>query len=133
MSKISVKIGKLQLFVETTAENPETVKRVLEQLPIEGTAQRWGQEIYFLVPFGIAQERGRQECEPGEVGFWVDGPGIAVFFGKTPVSTSSKPKAYSPCNFFARLSGELDKQALNAVKDGEKIWLDKAKQARTYT
>ncbi len=127
MPDLVIKISSLQLFAETTSENPETVKRVLEQLPVEATAQRWGEEIYFKVEFGIAQEHGRQECKPGEIGFWPDGPGIAVFFGKTPLSTSDKPKAYSPCNFFARLSGKLDKQALNAVKDGEKIVLSKEK------
>ncbi len=105
----------------------------MDQLPIEGTAQRWGEEIYFLVDFDIALETGRQECEPGEMGFWSGGPGLAIFFGKTPVSTGERPKVYSPCNFFARLVGKWSKEALNEVKDGEKIVLSKAKQGTTST
>lgn len=133
MAKICIKIGKLELFAETTNENPETEKRVLEQLPIKGLAQRWGEEIYFQVAFDIALQTGRQECELGEIGFWPDGPAIAIFFGKTPASTGSNPKAYSPCNFFARLSGNIDRQALNAVKDGEKIVVSRGKITPTYT
>ncbi len=126
MTKICIKIEKLELFAETTKENPETTKKILEQLPIGGLTQRWGEEIYFHVPFDIALESGRQRCEPGEIGFWPDGPAVAIFFGKTPVSTGSKPKAFSPCNFFARLLGRLDIQALNAVRDGKKILISKA-------
>ncbi len=96
MAKICVKIGKLELFAETTKENPETEKRVLEELPVEGKAERWGEEIYFYVGFGIALEHGRLECEPGEIGFWPDSPAIAIFFGKTPVSTGRKPTAFPP-------------------------------------
>lgn len=128
MHKIRVKIGKLELFAEVTSESSKTAKKVLEQLPIRGKALRWGKEIYFYVPFDIlAPEAGRQDCGQGEIGFWPEGPAIAIFFGKTPASTGSKPKAYSPCNFFARLSGSIDRQALNAVKDGEKIVLSREK------
>ena len=127
MDKIRVKIGKLEILAEITEENPETAKRVFSQLPIEGTAQRWGEEIYFLVGFDIPLEAGREECEPGEIGFWPGGPALAIFFGKTPVSTGERPKAYSPCNFFARLVGDWSKEALEEVRDGEKIVLSKAK------
>jgi len=126
MAKISVKIGNLELFAETTSENPKTVEAILERLPIEGETERWGEEIYFLLPFDLFKEVGRDECEPGEIAFWSDGPAIAIFFGKTPMSTSDKPKAFSACNFFARLSKPLDKKALNAVRTGEKIVLSKA-------
>lgn len=127
MHKFCLKIGNLRLFLETTLENPKTVEEVLKHFPIKGEAMRWGEEIYFFVPFSLPSEHGRQDCEQGEIGFWPEGPAIAIFFGKTPASTGSKPKAYSPCNFFARLSGSIDRQALNAVKDGEKIVLSREK------
>ncbi len=132
MPKLNIKIGSLEVFAETTKECPETVKGVLENLPIKGEAQRWGEEIYFFVPFDIAQtgkESQREECEPGEIAFWPAGPAIAIFFGKTPVSRGSKPRAYSPCNFFARLMNidEKLKVALNSVEDGTEITINKAK------
>ncbi len=129
MGRISIKIGDLEVFADTTEENPGTVKAILENLPVRGEAQRWGEEIYFFVPFDIAREANkslRQECEPGEIGFWPENPALAIFFGKTPVSEGDKPKAYSPCAFFARLQEPFDKVALNAVKNGLEIIVSKA-------
>lgn len=117
----------MEVLAETTEENPETVKAILKNLPIKGEAQRWGQEIYFFVPFDIAREHQKQECNPGEIAYWPEGPAIAIFFGKTPVSKGDRPRAYSPCNFFARLIGKWDKAALDAVQDGAEIVIDKAK------
>jgi len=127
MARISIKIGHLEVLADTTEENPGTVKAVLKNLPIKGTAQRWGKEIYFYVPFKIPLEKAREECEEGEIGFWVGNPAIAIFFGKTPVSTSDKPRAYSKCNFFARLLPPIDKEALDAVKEKTEIVIKKQK------
>ena len=127
MPRIKVKVGDLKLLAETTSENPGTVEGILENLPVQGEAQRWGEEIYFMVRFELPKEHTRQECKPGEIAYWPDGPAIAIFFGKTPVSQGNKPRAYSPCNFFAKLVQPWDKGKLNAVKDGSKIVLSKAK------
>ncbi len=127
MQKLSIKIGDLEFFAELSNDNKGTVETVLANLPIRGKARRWGEEIYFFVPFGVALEHGKEECGPGEIGFWPEGPAIAIFFGKTPVSTSDKPRAYSPCNFFAKLVEPLDKAALNSVADGAEILIDLAK------
>jgi len=130
MAKLHIKAGNLEVFAETTDENPDTVKAILEKLPIKGEVQLWGEEIYFYVGFDIAQtgnESKKEECEIGEIGFWASGPAIAIFFGKTPASQGSKPRAASPCNFFANLLQPIDKAALNAVEDGEEITIDKAK------
>ena len=40
IAKICIKIGKLVVFADLTKENPETAKKVLEQLPIEDLVQR---------------------------------------------------------------------------------------------
>ncbi|MCX6799198.1 MAG: hypothetical protein NTW59_03830 [Candidatus Diapherotrites archaeon] len=127
MPKFTIKIGSLHLLAETTRENLATAKAVLGHLPIEGRVERWGEEIYFSVRFDMVEEHARQLCAPGEIGFWPDSPAIAIFFGKTPTSTGSTPKAYSPCNFFAKLLEPWNKAALNAVKSGTKITVGKAK------
>ena len=129
MARLSIKMGNLEVFAETTEENPGTVKAILESLPVKGEAQRWGEEIYFFVQFDIAREAHkslREECNPGEIGFWPENPALAIFFGKTPISQGSKPRAYSPCAFFARLQEPLDKAALNAVENGSEIVISKA-------
>jgi len=96
-------------------------------LPLEGEAQRWGQEIYFFADLAISNEHAIQELEEGDIAYWSEGPAIAIFFGKTPVSTGSKPKAYSPVSVFARLD-KVEKEKLDSVKDGERIVLELAKE-----
>ena len=45
------------------------------------------------------------------------------FFGKTPVSTSDKPKAYSPVNILGSVGG--DSKVFKIVKAGDQIVIDK--------
>ncbi|MFH1256378.1 MAG: cyclophilin-like family protein [Candidatus Diapherotrites archaeon] len=56
------------------APNTKTAEAVWEKLPIEGKAERWGEEIYFFVQFNIAQEQGKQVVEEGDIAFWPEGP-----------------------------------------------------------
>lgn len=107
-----------------TDENPLTAERVLGSLPIEGEANRWGDEIYFTTGLDIPEENGRQDVEVGEVAFWPAGRAIAVFFGRTPVSVTDKPRAYENVNVFAKLEG--DPEPLVRVSSGEKVCLEPA-------
>ena len=95
--------------------NPETVKTVLENLPLQGFAELWGEEIYFSVDFDIPQERGATIVAAGDIGFWPPGPAIAIFFGKTPASRGEKPEAASAVNVFACV--ENLKEFLGHLKD----------------
>ncbi len=86
-------------------------------MPIKSKANRWGEEVYFEVPFHAPLEPdARQDMEPGDVAFWPDGDAIAIFFGPTPISKGNLPRAYSPCNIVGKLEG--DPSGLRRVKDG---------------
>ena len=37
---LRIKIGALELLAETTEENPNTVKGIVEKLPVKGVVQR---------------------------------------------------------------------------------------------
>jgi hypothetical protein len=110
-----------EVFAETLSTNPKTLKAVLQALPIESTANRWGDEVYFETPVKVKLENPVQDVEVGDVAYWPPGRAICVFFGPTPVSKSGKPRAYSPVNVFARIVG--DARIFSRVKDGEKIML----------
>lgn len=99
--------------------NPKTAKRILESLPLTGRAIRWGDEVYFEVGISIEEEKSRVDMEVGEVAFWPPGNAICLFFGRTPVSTSDKPKAYSPVNPFGVVVEGIE--ILKKVKGGEKV------------
>ena len=111
-----------ELSAEVTSENPETGKRFLDALPMEGSAKRWGEEIYFKIPVIAEAENQRDKMEVGDIAYWVSGESIAIFFGPTPVSDGERPIAYEPVNVFAMI--KRDATTLTKVKDGEKIRLE---------
>ena len=119
MSRFEVVSGDITLEGRITDENPRTAEVVLDSLPIEGEAIRWGDEFYFATALEIPEEHGRQDIEVGEVAFWPAGKAIAVFFGRTPVSVSDKPRAYENVNVFGKLEGEA--QSLMKVLSGEQV------------
>ena len=104
-------------------KNPRTAEAVWKALPIEGSANRWGDEIYFSVPVSVELEQGQQTVDVGAVGYWPPGKAICIFFGPTPVSRGSEPRAYSPVNVFAKVLG--DSSVFKRVKNGEKVTIER--------
>lgn len=99
-----------------------TAEVVWEALPLEGPAQTWGEEVYFGVGFRTPLERdARAEVKVGEIGYWPDGPAIALFFGPTPASTGADPVAASKVNVFGRITG--DARRLGRVRPGARVRL----------
>jgi hypothetical protein len=111
------RFGKIE--AEFADINPKTKEAIINALPFKGKANVWGDEIYFDIPVSGEEETSQQEMEVGDVAFWPMGNAMCLFFGKTPVSDSEKPKAYSPVNMFARIVG--DATVLKKVKDGDII------------
>lgn len=99
------KIGqiKAKLLLE---KNPKTCKAIWDSLPLELQLSRWGEELYGSIPVKIGAENSQTECEVGDVGYWPDGNGFCIFFGKTPASSGDKPVAASPVNIFAKIEGD---------------------------
>lgn len=94
-----------------------TANSMLECLPLEGRAQRWGDEIFFGIPLDLDLEPGASpDVAVGDLGYWPAGPAFCIFFGPTPASTGDTPRAYSPVNIFGRIEG--DPTALKATPAG---------------
>lgn len=94
-----------------------------EALPIEASANTWGEEIYFGigVDFDLADD-AREDMDVGELGYWPPGKAFCIFFGRTPASgPDGKPRAAGKVNPIGRLVG--DPGVLNAVGDGETVQL----------
>lgn len=95
---------------------------VWDALPMKGTAQRWGEEVYFETGLQLPLEKGsRVEVAVGEIGYWPEGKAIALFFGPTPVSTGPTPVAASPVNVFGRITGDATR--LTRVRPGAALKL----------
>jgi len=105
-------------------KNPKTAKAIWDALPIESSANRWGDEVYFDIPVKVEAENTQQDTEIGDIAYWPAGNGFCIFFGPTPVSKGERPRAYSPVNVFGRVVG--DPSVFRRVKTGEKIQVSRA-------
>ena len=72
------------------------------------------------IPVAVeAEEDARADVAVGELAYWPMGSAFCIFFGPTPVSTGTEPRAYSPVNVFGRIEG--DTAVLRSVPDGPPI------------
>lgn len=118
MSRITITVQDMVIRAELF-ETP-TAKSVERLLPLTGTANVWGDELYFTIPLIAApEEDARENVEVGELGYWPEGPALCIFFGPTPASTDEKPRAYSPVNVFGRTLD--DATVLRNVSGGSAI------------
>ena len=118
MKKIKIEVGDLSIPAELG--DTQTARLVFEMLPIEASANVWGEEIYFDIPLQTELEpHAKAEVEVGDLGYWPAGPAFCIFFGPTPVSTGDTPRAYSPVNVFGKVLG--DAEQFKSVPGGAKI------------
>jgi len=111
--------------MEADLNDSPTARLVWEALPIEGRANRWGEEIYFSILVKTGSEAGaQQDVEVGDLGYWPPGSAFCIFFGPTPVSSGSRPRAASPVNLLGKLTGDATR--FRQVKDGDKVILERA-------
>jgi uncharacterized protein len=99
------KIGQVEAKL-LRDKNPETIEAITNALPLDLNLSRWGEELYGSIPVEIEEENSQVECEVGDVGYWPQGNGFCIFFGKTPASKGDKPVAASPVNIFAKIEGD---------------------------
>jgi hypothetical protein len=123
MNEIIITAGAMTMRAELN-DSP-TARQVWEALPLEATANRWGDEIYFSIPVVAAQAPdARAEVEVGEIGYWPAGHAFCIFFGPTPASDGPQPRAYSPVNILGRVHGDATR--LRSVPDGATIRVARA-------
>ena len=123
MKTIAITAGSVTAQAELN-DGP-TARQVWDALPIEGAANMWGDEIYFEIPVVAGQEPdARAGVEVGELGYWPVGHAFCIFFGRTPVSTDSRPRAYSPVNILGRVLG--DATVFRTVRSGATVKIERA-------
>ena len=123
MKSIVISAGNVSLPAELN-DSP-TARQVWEALPMEGTANTWGDEIYFAIPVVAAEEPdARADVAVGELGYWPVGHAFCIFFGPTPASTGQAPRAYSPVNILGHVLGDATR--FRAVRAGTRVRLARA-------
>ena len=123
MKKIRIKTDRL--VKEAALAANETADAIWEALPIEGRVNRWGDEIYFEIPIQVPLTAdAHADVEMGDIAYWPPGQAFCIFWGPTPASLGSEPRAASPVNVFGRV--EESPGDLGTVHDGETILIERA-------
>jgi len=123
MRKITIRSG--ELTATATLKANETADAIWNAMPIKGHANTWGDEIYFSIPVDVASAKdARDVVEIGELGYWPPGNAFCIFFGRTPASHGSEPRAASPVNVFGRIEG--DATVFKKARSGAKVTIERA-------
>jgi len=103
--RLIITIDTVNLVAEL-AQTP-SADALWNALPLRAQAHRWGDELYFSVPFSAPLESGAQEIvQAGDVAYWPDGPTLCFFFGPTPVSRPNEIRAAAAVNICGRIRDE---------------------------
>src|SRR3989344_411179 len=108
VSRLKMKIGISSGNVTAIAElkNTATANAIYNALPMEGAANRWGDEIYFVIPVNLKLEDDAKEIvEIGDIAYWPEGSCFCIFFGRTPASKGNDIRAASKVNVFGKVKG----------------------------
>lgn len=123
MPDLRIVVGDIELTAEWTDDNPETREAIEAALPLEGDAARWGDELYFEIPVDVPEETGRTEMPVGGVAYWPPGNALCLFWGPTPASHDTEPRATSNVNLVAVMS---DADRLTGLDGGATVRVEAA-------
>ncbi len=119
---IQIYVGDATLQGELNESS--TAALIWEALPIEGSGNRWGEEIYFAIPVTAElDDTARAVVERGDLGYWPQGHALCIFFGPTPASRGDEIRPASPVNIVGKIKGDL--RVLKGVAEGTIVRLDK--------
>ena len=117
--RLKITVGDVS-FTATLRDTP-TAQAVAEACPIEGSANTWGEEVYFGAALDVQPESDqRAVVEAGEIAYWLEGNAIAIGYGPTPVSQGDEIRLAAPVNIFADADPD-DVRKLTGAKGGEPV------------
>ena len=120
--KITIIVEDVKMSAELNSS--ETAQKIWEALPIKGSANTWGDEIYFSIPVKVESENAKAVVLEGDLGYWPPGNAFCIFFGPTPASHGEEIKPASPVNVFGKIIG--DPKVFKKVRSGAKIIIEKS-------
>jgi len=120
-----IRIAAGQATVHARLNDSSTADLVWDKLPIQASANTWGDEIYFEIPVAAAAAEDADPVVPmGAVAYWPPGRAMCLFFGPTPVSRGREIRAASAVNLIGSIEG--DPAVLRTVRGGSPITIERA-------
>ncbi len=126
MIKMAVKkitITTEDLKADVSLNDSKTAQKIWEALPIEGSVNTWGDEIYFSIPVNTESENAKAVVSEGDLGYWPPGNAFCIFFGLTPASQGDEIRPASAVNVFGKIIG--DSKVFKKASSGAKIIIEK--------
>ena len=120
--KITIEAGGVR--AEADLNETETARLIWDALPVEATANTWGDEVYFDVPVRTGLENAVEVVGVGDLGYWPQGPAFCIFFGPTPMSRGDEIRPASAVNIVGKVQG--DATVFRAVSAGQTIRLSRS-------
>src|SRR6266542_2571797 len=124
-SSLSIKILVGAVTLEAELKPTRTAKSIYDLLPVEAELNIWGDEFYFKIPFiKDHRETATLKVAVGDIAYWGNGQAVAIFFGRTPVSTGPDPAPADRVNLIGNVKGEAT--VLRTAMGATKIKMEKA-------
>ena len=117
MRKIRITAGDVELTA--SLNDSPTSELIWSALPISGSVQTWGDEIYFSIPVNaLTDDTAAEVVEKGAVAYWPPGNALCLFWGPTPASSGNEIRPASAVNVCGSIDGnpELLAQAPNGAE-----------------
>ncbi|MHC9062829.1 cyclophilin-like fold protein [Nitrospira sp. CMX1] len=120
--RIRITVGGVQLDAEL--RKTKTADEVYAALPVTVPIHTWGEEFYFPLS-GVRDHRetATTQVKVGDVAFWGAGQVLAIFFGRTPMSTGVDPVPADRVNIVGKIIG--DATQLRQVMHASSIVLER--------
>jgi len=90
-------------------------------LPIRSEINLWGNEIYFEIPVEADIENGKVVLDIGNIAFWPPGNALCIFFGPTPASMDSRPRAASAVTVIGKFTEKSSIAKIKKIKSTDII------------
>lgn len=119
--KIRITAGPVT--VDAELNDTKTAQAIWDALPIRARGNRWGKEIYFSISASGQAENARSEVNVGDLAFWPPGNAFCIFWGPTPASHGSEPRAASPVTVVGRVIG--DATVFDEAPSGSEVVIEK--------
>ena len=120
---VHIRINAETVSVEASLNETDTASVIVAALPIEASANTWGDEIYFGIPVDAGLEQGQEVVELGDLGYWPPGRAFCIFFGRTPASRGDEIRPASAVAVIGHIEG--DATVFKQVRSGASITIEK--------
>ena len=123
MDERRIRITAGGVSAQAVLNDSDTADKIWDALPITGSANTWGDEIYFSIPVNTSAEPGSSAVVAmGDLAYWPPGTAFCIFFGPTPASQGDDIRAASAVNVFGKVQG--DPTLFKQVRSGQPVQVE---------